>query len=786
MKNMKKILFTAALLLLSAGAEAQKDSTVVSGSATAPGGSSSGSITAAPPADSTATPRYAFPSGLLTSKIRAMARTYGDRVYLRWMPEDYVSYQFLATYGVNVLRENAHTYELDTLAMKLKPWTEEQFKANFPTSDDPAMLCVSVLYGEGRIGYGQTREKPSSMDAKVEVNSEQDISYAMAMLATEWRPDLAEAMAVGLIDRTAKRDSVYNYYVQPSEWDFGGKIIFEPGVVKQLANTPFEPRDYDPGLVDSLVSPRRVNLYWIDDFHSSFEIERREVADDKGKKIDGPWQRINQKPYVTMVEQTTPGLNIYSDSVSHDGTWQYRIAAHDAFGTLTPTTPVLTAYVRDIEPPVAPELKYIVIGRPEEDPMARVIANVVWQNPERQFPDIAGYVVQYYQERVTGFHWMPLTPLAPDAKPREGQLISPTDTIASFDVTNLSTGMIVVSAYDQSGNESQSMAQLIRLTDYKAPDAPDSLACTTVVMGDQGYALVSWQMTNSLDDDIDYYDVAFANDSTHTFLPSNQKGIRETNFIDTLALNVNQKYVYYKVRAVDYSGNIGNWSRVLQVKRPHNTPPTIPHLQDSRYDEKKGMHMEWVVGKDADMEYHLLQRRMAPATPQQPSPKAQDWQTLARWDADSLARIGNYILTVDDNPAYNQEMRYYYRVVSYNSTDLNSSSLAVSWQHRGPRYYDIKIRLAGDYFDKEGQVRLVWERGSLPLEVQDADYYYCIFRKGQDEKSFSYMINVPSDQTEYADRSLNKGEQADYYVTIRFRDGRESTVSNTVTVKREK
>lgn len=773
MKYMKKILFTAALLLLSAGAWAQTDQPVASAS----------------PADSTAAKTYAFQGGLLTSKIAAMARTYGDRVYLRWVPEDYVSYVFLTTYGVNVLRENAHTYELDTLAMMLKPWTEEQFRAKYQNTDESAMLCMGVLYGEGRLEYGQTKDKPGSMNARMDVNSEEDISFALAMLAADWRPDLAEAMAVGFVDRTAKRDSVYNYYIQPSQWEeLGGKIIFEPGVVQKLANTSFTPAEYDPGLADSLVSPRRVNLYWMDDFHSSFEIERREVADTDGRKINGQWERINAKPYVTMIDQGVDGLNIYSDSVSHDGTWQYRIAAHDAFGTLTPTTPAITSYVRDIEPPVAPELKYILIGRPDDDPMARVIANVVWQNPERQFPDIAGYVVQYYQERETGFHWMPLTPLAPDAKPREGQLISPTDTIASFDVTNLSTGMIVVSAYDQSGNESQSMAQLIRLTDYKAPDAPDSLACTTVVMGDQGYALVSWQMTNSLDDDIDYYDVAFANDSTHTFLPSNQKGIRETNFIDTLALNVNQKYVYYKVRAVDYSGNIGNWSRVLQVKRPHNTPPTIPHLQDSRYDEKKGMHMEWVVGKDADMEYHLLQRRMAPiygARAASPA-KEEDWQTLARWDADSLTRIGNYSVTVDDNPAYSQEMRYYYRVVSYNSTSLNSSSLAVSWQHRGPRYYDIKISLAGDYFEKEEQVRLVWERGELPLEVQNADYYYCIFRKGQDDKSFRYMINVPSDKTEYTDRTLRKGEQADYYVTIRFRDGRESTVSNTVTVKREK
>lgn len=760
MKYMKKILFTAALLLLSAGAWAQTDQPVASAS----------------PADSTAAKTYAFQGGLLTSKIAAMARTYGDRVYLRWVPEDYVSYVFLTTYGVNVLRENAHTYELDTLAMMLKPWTEEQFRAKYQNTDESAMLCMGVLYGEGRLEYGQTKDKPGSMNARMDVNSEEDISFALAMLAADWRPDLAEAMAVGFVDRTAKRDSVYNYYIQPSQWEeLGGKIIFEPGVVQKLANTSFTPADYDPGLADSLVSPRRVNLYWMDDFHSSFEIERREVADADGRKINGQWERINEKPYVTMIEQAVDGLNVYSDSVPHDGTWQYRIAAHDAFGTLTPMTPALTSYVRDIEPPVAPELKYVLIGRPEDDPMARVIANVVWQNPERQYPDIAGYVVQYYNEKVTGFRWMPLTPLGANAQPLADQLINVKDTLASFDVTGLTTGMIAVSAYDKAGNESQSMAQLMRLADYKAPDAPDSLTCQTVVLGDLGYAMLTWKMNNPLDDDIDYYDVAFANDSTHTFLPSNQAGIKETMFLDTLALDVNQKYVYYKVRAVDYSGNIGEWSERIRVKRPHNTPPTAPHLDTSSHNDETGMDMRWVVGMDADMDYHLLQRRIG---------EDGEWEVLARWDADSLAAVKNWTIDVHDNPSFEQEKRIYYRVESFNSTDMTSTSMAVSWMHRGPRFFEIPVRLSGDYVQSAGEVRLVWETGQIPALVKDVPYYYCVFRQAPGEDSFHYVENIASDEHEYTDGILSKGEEAQYYVVIRFKDGRQSIPSNTVTVKR--
>ncbi|MBQ8128513.1 MAG: hypothetical protein IJ176_08960 [Prevotella sp.] len=46
------------------------------------------------------------------------------------------------------------------------------------------------------------------------------------------------------------------------------------------------------------------------------------------------------------------------------------------------------------------------------------------------------------------------------------------------------------------------------------------------------------------------------------------------------------------------------------------------------------------------------------------------------------------------------------------------------------------------------------------------------------------MLSVASDEQEFTDLLLEKGEQAEYYVMIQWRDGRQSSVSNTVTVRR--
>lgn len=693
---------------------------------------------------------------ILTSKIHLMVRPYGDRVVLRWVAEDYVSWLFLIHDGVNVLRQKEGSPDIDTLAYALKPWTQEQFTQKYDIQkDSKAAVAVGVLYGEGRKGEGQTEEKPGSVGANMELNGEQDISFGFAMMVAEWRLDLAEAMAVGFVDRTAKRGERYDYYIQPTQWDNGGKVIFEPGVREGVLNEPYKPEPYNPELQDSLVSPRRVNLFWIDTEHSSFEIERR----PKGEK---KWERVNTRPYVTMVETDFEGLTLFSDSVNHNGLWEYRVMGHDPFGELSEPSPVHVANIYDIEPPVPPQLKYIVMEHPDTILNKKVIAHIVWENPDlkTQFDDVEGYAIKYFNENMYGQQWMVVS----------DKLIPVTDTVYTMDVTHLKTGMLCVAAYDKSGNEASSLAQLIRITDYKAPEPPDSLECE--VMSD-GYVILTWE-PKPYDDDIDYYDLAFANDLTHEFLKLNEEGIHERGYIDSLALDVNQKYVYYRVRAVDFSGNVGEWSDYIRVLRPHVTPPSEPHLTQSSQDELKGIHMEWTVGTDADMDYHVLYRRLGDEG---------EWETIGRYDADSLIQVGNYTITIDDNPPYDRKKRYFYYMKSFNSSPYTSSSLAVSWLHRGPKVYQVKIDLAGDYMKADEQVKLAWNVEKMPF---DAPYYYCVYRKRAGENSFVYQMSVQPEEMTYIDAQLEEGEEAEYYVMIQWQDGRQSTASQTVKVKKTK
>jgi hypothetical protein len=281
-------------------------------------------------------------------------------------------------------------------------------------------------------------------------------------------------------------------------------------------------------------------------------------------------------------------------------------------------------------------------------------------------------------------------------------------------------------------------------------------------------------MPNPEDDDINYYDIAFANDTTHNFLLRNEGGIRQSAFTDSISLHANQKYIYYKVRAVDQSTNVGKWSHWIQVERPHITPPTQPHLGLSSHDEQNGMHMEWIVGMDADMKEHTLYRRLG---------EEGEPEIIGQWSADT-AKVRDYKFIVDDNPPYVQRERYYYWMTSTNASPFVSHSLAVSWKHHGPRVFDVDIKLEGSYRAEENAVVLGWAVDGTALP--EGDWHWAIFRRRVGENRFKYYMSASKEERTYIDHSLEPGEDTDYYIRLQFEDGRRSPDSAPVHVSAPK
>ena len=818
------------------------------------------------------------------SDIMLTARAYGDRIVLRWAPSDYAAWMRLNLIGYNIYRWDEKNH-CDTLALALKPKTLEEFRAKYAPNDSVATIGYGLIYGDNLKKPTETREEPGSYGSMLEMYDDQVTSLAFAVLASEWRQDVAEDMAMRFVDRNVRKGARYTYLIQPARRFKNDNMFIKGKELSKVENKPYVPQPYNVGLKDSITGQLAVTLYWTDKHNSSFEIERRVAGTQE-------WRRVNSKPYMPMYKQDLDDKDeevMYVDNVPQPGTYEYRVMAHDAFGDTTAPSETLTVKVGDMKPPKGPTITLVNIDRPDEtDPTKQIFATISWEKDTVE-ADLAGFLPLYYNERFTGNDWKPLcektlpadarevkvdvtglstgmlvmaaydeagnvgyspqpgtyeyrvmahdafgdttapsetlTVKVGDMKPPKGPTITlvnidrpdetdPTkqifatiswekDTVeadlAGFlplyynerftgndwkplcektlpadarevkvDVTGLSTGMLVMAAYDEAGNVGYSMPVQLRISDMKAPDAPANLRAE--VSADDGTITLRWD--KPADDDVAYYELAYANDTTHHFLMRNQGQLKDTMFVDTVQMTVNQRFIYYKVRAVDYSNNTGEFSPILQVERPHITPPTQPHL-DSAWVDNSGIHMDWVTGLDADMYYHRIYRRLE---------NSSTWDLIAIVTAEDVLKASpDGVIHLTDKPQTNNTYYYEYMVVSFNRSEIASEpSLIFSARFADFTEAELGIKAVGTYDPVKDEARLSWEHKAV--DGKQTPYYYCVYRKGKDEADYTFLCSTEPDMPLHTDHLLSPGESASYYVVVRFTDGRRSQPSNKVTI----
>ena len=690
---------------------------------------------------------------LYYSDIKVLCRAYGDSIVLRWSAPDYVTWRHLIHVGVDVHRIDPETGDIEILATALKPLPLERFRQLYPESDSVAAMGYGSIYNLDHYDANNSKEEPGTMGSLFDIHQDQMMALGVAVLVSEWRPDVATRMAMRYVDKNVKRGKKYTYSIAPTVPDTTMHVMLGAGVIDDVENVPQKPEPFDVNVTDSVSPPNSVQLNWDNRTYSSYEIERRE----KGKT---KWERVNDKPYLVMLPELGGTDCFFGDHVPHPGTWEYRILAHDPFGDLTEPSPIHTVKVGDMEAPRPPQLTWINIIRPrEDDPSGEIWAEIHFEKDTME-ADFIGFVPMYHHERVTEGKWRPLVD-----KP-----LARTDTVCRIDVTNLVTGDITIAAYDTAQNVSYAIPQLLRVSDMRPPKAPTGL--TAKGNANDGTITLTW---NALEesDDVDYYEIVFANDTTHQFMTQKHGQTRDTVWTDTISMEANQKYIYYKVRAVDFSQNIGEFSEVLQVIRPSNVPPSQAHL-DSTAVNGKGVYMRWICGDDEQLAYHYVLRRLD---------SEEEWTLLRVCNGDSVKANKN-IIELTDEPKANSDEQYIYAVESFNYSDVSSGlSLQFCTRFTGEAVFSQPIRLFVTYDEGQKATRLVWEIDNVP---PGDDWYFCIWRKGEDDDRFKFLLSAEAKERDFTDFILDEGQTAQYFIQIQMEDGRESEPSNIVTIKAPK
>ena len=682
--------------------------------------------------------------------IKAMARTYGDSVVLRWAVPSFPEWLYLSTRGYRVLRRNpnASGFEFDTIADCIKPLTLDRFKLRYPDATDSlAYIAMGSLYSTGDLNPENVGYEPGTVGAYAEIEQDQKNRLMGAYLAAEWRPDLADALGLRYVDRNVKRGEVYSYYIVPAVPDTTGRLFIAPATLERVKNVRRKGRPYNVKITTEITEFCKVTLRWNDTINGTFEVYRRPVGTKQ-------WTKLTPRPYTPPFMQEFDNEDvIYSHTSDCLGTFEYAVQAHDAFGDLTELSDPVKVEFRDIQPPRGPEITLIEIDRPGKQLWDEIYATIHFRKDTVE-DDFVRYVPLYHSQRDTLKEWRLLT----------NQYVALTDTTVRVDVTHLSTGWITIAAVDTAENMGYGVPRYMRIANTKPPVAPVNVRTIPALNG--SIAMI-WDMPD--DANIQYYDVYFANSLEHSFTRANKRHLRARSYTDTVATDLNERYIYYTVQAFDWDDNPGAFSDTVRVLRPNPSIPSKAHL-DSAWVDNKMIHTRWVGAGDANISHYDVYRRKA---------GSEKWIKLCTFNADSVA-ANDYFMTINDIPGGRRGDRFEYAVETVSFWGRTSGlTPAYSAKLNIGVGVDVPIKLLGSYNQTDRQVRLAWELGDVPIDVP---YYICLYRKSHGSSRFRYITNIPRDRKFYVDPSVQPGETAEYYVLLRFDDGRETPASQPITI----
>ena len=672
-------------------------------------------------------------------RIIAMGKCFGSSVVLRWAPTTAAAWQKANISGYEVYRfevDSSHrgdplTHQVQLTTTPLLPFTLDRWRQQFQPQDTAAAIAVELLYGKkfqtsmrqnGRLNWGDANTEQADMENRL----------GMALFNADLHPDIAGGMGWRWEDKTVEQGKLYYYLVisratngQPA--DTSSALVSTRQAYKIPVMLPILCIPWD----------RTVTLYWnkaatIHVF-GCYWIER---SDDNG----ATFHRLNGTPYVdaNKGKQSSEWYR-YTDSVPKNSRmYVYRVKGVTAFGEISEPSPPLKAAGIDKTSPGSP-----VAVKAENIRGSQV--RISWKKSVRE-KDLAGYLIGRGNSANGPFF------------PLDTVLVPPT-ALAYTDKNAVTwdKNFYIVAAIDTAGNAARSLPAYATIIDSIAPAAPVGLAGS---IDTAGVVRLHWRWNKEMD--LQGYNVYASNDPGKAFYILNKKYVTDTSYTDTITIKTLTRRIYYRLCAIDKSGNPSKYSNILALTKPDIVAPVPPVIV--RYTAgDSSVYLQWAVSSSDDVAWQAIWRRE----------KGQvQWVRLDSLGAKANSYTDRRVVRLGE---------YDYCLSAIDSSGLSSERsfpLHARIYDNGKR---AGIDTLGVSLTEKRSFRLVWR-----YSLADRQHIRFLLYRNYNSRGLEMYKNIDGGVTEFTDLLLPGEGEYQYALKVITDDGGSSSLVSSKIIKLDK
>lgn len=294
---------------------------------------------------------------------------------------------------------------------------------------------------------------------------------------------------------------------------------------------------------------------------------------------------------------------------------------------------------------------------------------------------------------------------------------------------------------------------------FQIPDSTPPLVPMNLTynIDSNGRVFIKWDSVK--DAGICAYRIFRANKIDAEYVQMSSDLLSVNNFWDSLSLST-AKAVFYKVVAVDGSGNTSDFSKALEVKRPVRNTPSAPVFANCFY-ENDTVFLSWYNSPEEEVTVYLVYQRR----------NGESWECI--YKGGKLFNPKKYIFSEMDSISLfinGEDAEYTFKIVSLTDTyDTAVCPFLYSFKYK--RKLDKPNLFVSAQRDKKG-IFIEWTYA----QAKRVQNYYLYRKEGDGTLRLLQIMNAES--SSYFDTKLKINTHYAYCLRVEGKNGKWSTYSD--------